>query len=407
MPLPAHVPVAVVGAGAAGLACARRLQEAGVGVLVLEARERIGGRAATVVPPALGLPIDLGCGWLHSADVNPFTAIAGDLGFTVRRDLPGWQKNRGALAEEEAWERFFGAVGAAAERGEDRPAADFLDVAGAHGPFFDAISTYVNGVPLAELSTLDYHRYADTDVNWRVEEGYGALIAAHGRDVPVALSCPVTAIDHGGRTIRLDTASGVLTADAVVVTLPPPLLARESIRFAPALPDLLVAASGIALGLADKVVLALDRPEMVEAEGNFIGHDDRRDTASHTLRPLGRPLIESYFGGPYAAALEAEGPAAFFAAAIDEIAGRLGSDLRRHLRPVSATAWGRDPFALGSYSAARPGHAHDRATLARPVDGRLFFAGEATHPTDFSTAHGAHKSGLRAAAEVIAAQTGR
>jgi monoamine oxidase len=88
-------------------------------------------------------------------------------------------------------------------------------------------------------------------------------------------------------------------------------------------------------------------------------------------------------------------------AAIDHNTGFLGNDLRRKLKPLVESRWAHDPFARGSYSHALPGHAGDREILAAPVDGRLFFAGEATSPNFFSTAHGARDSGERAAGEIL------
>jgi monoamine oxidase len=118
---------------------------------------------------------------------------------------------------------------------------------------------------------------------------------------------------------------------------------------------------------------------------------------------MGRPCIEGFFGGRLAQALEEEGPGAATAFAQDELAGLLGSAWRGRLTPLAETAWRDDPWARGSYSHALPGRSGDRAVLARPVDGRLFFAGEATSPDDFSTAHGAWITGLRAAEEALAA----
>jgi monoamine oxidase len=123
---------------------------------------------------------------------------------------------------------------------------------------------------------------------------------------------------------------------------------------------------------------------------------------SYQVRPLGRPVVRCFFGGRFAAQLECDGIAAMAAFAANELAGLFGSDIRRQLRPLAASAWRADPFARGSYSYARPGHADDRALLAAPVDDRLFFAGEATSPNFFSTAHGAYESGLRAAEEARA-----
>jgi monoamine oxidase len=129
----------------------------------------------------------------------------------------------------------------------------------------------------------------------------------------------------------------------------------------------------------------------------------RTEMGTYHIRPFGQPCIEGFFGGSFARQLEAAGDGAIAAHSIDEIAGFLGNDIRRKLKPLRESRWGQDPFARGSYSHALPGHAGDRAVLAAPVDGRLFFAGEATSPNFFTTAHGARDSGERAAKEVLAA----
>ena len=165
------------------------------------------------------------------------------------------------------------------------------------------------------------------------------------------------------------------------------------------------AAHSLPLGLADKLVFEADATLLKELPENsrLFGHTDRAATGSYHLRPFGRPLIEGYFGGEYARALEREGERGFVAAALKELARHLGLDIAKRLTPIASSAWARDPFSLGSYSYARPGGAGARAILAEPVDGRLFFAGEATSLSDFSTAHGAYESGVRAAEEALVA----
>ncbi len=120
------------------------------------------------------------------------------------------------------------------------------------------------------------------------------------------------------------------------------------------------------------------------------------------MRPHGWPIVQGYYGGDFARALERAGPEAMTALALDELAGLLGSDIRKRLRWLASSAWDGDEFARGGYSHALPGHAGDRAALAAPVDGRLFFAGEATSPNDFSTAHGAYLTGVAAADAALA-----
>jgi monoamine oxidase len=196
----------------------------------------------------------------------------------------------------------------------------------------------------------------------------------------------------------------VLSATQVIVTVPTNLLANESIRFHPELPAKMNAAAGLPLGVDDKVILALDDPEgMVPKDGNLRGATLRTKTGAFHLRPFGQPCIEGFFGGNFARELEDAGDGAFAAQAIEEIVLLLGSDFRGKLKPLAESRWAGDPFAQGAYSHALPGHAEARAILAAPIDGRLFFAGEATSPNFFSTAHGARDSGERAAREVMKA----
>ncbi len=188
----------------------------------------------------------------------------------------------------------------------------------------------------------------------------------------------------------------------MIVTVPTNLIADEALRFHPALPAKLDAARGLPLGLADKVMLALSDGDDLPKDGSLRGATMRTAMGTYHLRPFGQPCIEGFFGGRFARSLEDAGPGALAAESINEIAGFLGNDFRRKLKPLAESRWAHDPFARGSYSHALPGHAGDRAVLAAPVDGRLFFAGEATSPGFFTTAHGARDWGERAAREVLA-----
>ena len=408
MSLPSSVDVAIIGAGAAGLSAAHALQGSGLSVIVLEARDRAGGRAHTIMA-APGIPFDLGCGWLHSADHNRFVGIANQLNFEIDKTLPPWRDravgNVFPLEERTDFIRsldaFFDRAEQAAKGGRDAPADTCLEPGNRWNPMIDAVSSYINGCELDQVSILDLDAYEDTEINWRVRRGYGALMAAYGASCPLALNCAVSLIDHSAKQIRIETALGTLTANKVIVTVPTNLIANETIRFHPALPAKVDAAFGLPLGLADKVMLALDEPESLPKDGNLRGATMRTAMGSYHLRPFGQACIEGYFGGSFAQELEEAGEGAFAAQSIDEIAALLGNDYRRKLKPLAESRWSHDPFARGSYSHALPGHAGKRAVLAAPVDGRLFFAGEATSPNFFSTAHGAGDSGERAAKEVM------
>ncbi len=403
MTMPDDVEVAVIGAGAAGIAAARRLTGLGRGVVVLEARDRVGGRASTV-PTALGKPVDLGCEWLHSADRNSWTELARSAGFALDERLPDWgtRLDRTGLAavERDGWVRARAAYQAAlaeAAHGPDRPALSLLAPDDRWVPMMDAISTWANGVPLARLSIHDQDRYDDSGINWRVLAGYGRLVAHYAQGLPIALSTPVRRIDHRGRRLRIETDRGPVVADAVILTLPSSLLAADTVAFVPPLPEKQQAASGVPLGLANKLFLALEGQLDMPDASHVLGATDRVRTGNYEIRPHGWPMVSAYFGGDLARDLEQGGLQAAAGFAVDELAGVFGSGIRARLRPLAASAWATDRWARGSYSAALPGRAEDRARLAAPVDDRIFFAGEATAPWSFSTAHGAHDSGVTAA----------
>ncbi len=174
--------VIVIGGGAAGLGAARRLAAAGVAVRVIEARSRLGGRAWTLSEQAGGgYPLDLGCGWLHSAEENELSTVAAELGFAVDKTLPPWARRRVEIgfprAEQEDFQaamgRLFSRLEEAGEEKTDQPADRCLEPGSRWNPLLNATSTYINGAELDRVSVHDFYNYHDTGVNWRVTAGYG------------------------------------------------------------------------------------------------------------------------------------------------------------------------------------------------------------------------------------------
>ena len=403
--LPSSIDVAIVGAGAAGVAAATRLTKAGVAAVMIEARDRVGGRAHTI--PAAGDVIDLGCEWLHSADKNVLVKVAEEHGFTVDKGTPGWSgpasvglPSRDHAEYRKALEDFFDAVEEAAASGKDRAASDLLPKNSRWEMLLRAVATYYSGTELEKISIIDFDNYEDTRINWTVREGYGAMIAGAAKGLPVVFDCAVTKIDHSGKTVKLETKQGTIEARAAIVCAPTPLIAEGAIRFDPALPDKQAAAAGLPLGVANKIFFEIDG-DFSYPRGHFYGATDRVETISFDLFPRGRKMLSGFVGGAFAVELEKGGPVAAEAEARRQISTMLGADANKHLRFLRTTAWRSDPFARGGYSSALPGHASDRATLAAPVDGRLFFAGEACSKIHFSTTHGAWETGVTAAEEYL------
>lgn len=396
-------PIVIVGAGAAGIAAARTLLAAQREVIVLEARDRPGGRA--VVDYRLGVPADLGAAWLHFANTNPFVRLAREGGFTIDEREPDWGPRsriggvQPSAAEVAAWQaglaRYYGAIEAAARDGRDVALTEVLPQDELRARF-DAVMTWAVGAESREISTVDLDNYAEGGPNWAVVEGLGAVVAHSAAGLPIRFGAEVTRIDRSGAALQVHSTAGVLAAAAVIVTVPTSVLATDRLRFEPPLPEAhREALEGLPLGVVNKVFFRFDEADLPPEPLFTIGTGSSTRTAHHQLRPATQPLVMSYFGGDLSKELEAA--AGLEAFARDELRSIFGADFTARIRGEFATAWRSDPHACGSYSVARPGCAAQRAALSRPVDGQLLFAGEACSRTQFGTLPGAWESGVAAA----------
>lgn len=402
--------VIIVGGGAAGIGAARRLAIGGASALLLEASSRLGGRAYT--QDLGGHPLDLGCEWLHSGDRNAWVGIAEASGFPVDRSDPPWAKAHPGIAwsedyEEAArkafgdWEERLRAVA----QGSDR-ASDALEPGGAWNAYVRAIAGFMSGVAPECISATDYLAYDDasTGRNWNLPLGYGTLVAASlPSSVALHLATPVERIDLTADGVAVSTRAGTVRARAAILTVSTAVLAGDAVRLPPGTEPWREAAAALPLGRNEKVFLEIGRDSAFESGSHAYGnlHDPR--SAAYSIRPNGWPVIEAFLGGEGAIILAEEGPAAGFAFVSAELTGLFGGDVASAIRPLAATSWSRMASIGGAYSCALPGQSQARTRLARPFEDRLFFAGEATHPFDFTTAHGAHDSGQRAADEAVAA----
>ncbi|RFB84582.1 monoamine oxidase [Rhizobium leguminosarum bv. trifolii] len=403
--------VVIIGAGAAGIAAARHLQgiRPDLSILLLEAGDRLGGRAWSVgLPGASDIALDLGCGWLHGARTNAWTGLADAVGLTVDRTPAPWSGGRRLQRDDAETQAAQQAIGAYFERldsheGDDTNLAAMLEPGNSWNGQIRAIGTYITGAELESSSIVDYTRYdPGPGPDWRVRQGYGTLISLYGRPIPARLGVEVTRINHrpAGR-LDIQTNQGGLSARAVLVTVSTNMLAAGRIVFDPPLPEKIEAAARLPLGLADKLFLGLANQEALPADTHMLGSVSRAATGTYQLRPLGAPVVEAYFAGDLAHDLEREGKEAAFAFAGDELAAEFGADIRKQLSVAAISAWAAAPHIGGSYSYAEPGASDLRAVLAAPHDQRIFFAGEACSRARYSTAHGAYETGV-AAADLIA-----
>ncbi|MGH6959961.1 MAG: flavin monoamine oxidase family protein, partial [Dongiaceae bacterium] len=256
-----------------------------------------------------------------------------------------------------------------------------------------------------QVSTLDIFNANDTNVDWPIVEGYGALVARYGEGLPISLATPAKRIIWGDRAVAVETGSGTVKARAAVVAVPTNVLAGGAIRFDPPLPIAKQEAfHNIPLGNAEKIIFRVEGNPFGMRPGVFgVARADMPYTAGYQFNPFERPLVIGFLGGSCARELAAAGEEAMIAFGIGELVQMFGSDVRRHIGKSAVTKWADDPFIRGGYSAARPGHAHRRADLAAPLDGKLFFAGEACSIDAYATCHGAYLTGVAAANAAAAA----
>jgi monoamine oxidase len=439
--------VVIVGAGAAGLAAAHALHEAGVDVEVLEARDRIGGRVFTITDPHTTRPIELGAEFIHG-QAPELQRLLHEASL-VSADVCGtrWTATRSGLRPLTGfWERLDRAMrllettgrpqGGHHKRQTDRSVDEVLRARPGGrrlAPERALARHYIEGFHGADPHLVSAQALADggspgDDIRERrlahVVDGYGRVIAwlAGPLSTRIRLSSIVTAVRWKPRRVVIEVARRKpMTARAAIVTIPLGVLQappdrRGAIAFEPALRAKAHALDHLAMGAAVRVVLRLSERFWADekfanthaSEGvermSFLHTSDRDFPTWWTAYPFTSPLIVGWCGGPRARALLDQPSAALTDCAVNALARQCGLT-RRRMRSMVEDAWMHDwvhdPFARGAYSYPKVGGVDAPAMLARPLAGTLFFAGEATDTAGATgTVHGAIATGRRAARQV-------
>jgi monoamine oxidase len=404
--------VIIVGAGLAGLTAARQLDQAGLRVLVLEAQDRIGGRALTDTT-TFTVPIDYGAAWLHGLETNPLDEIADQLGFhrvDTNLDGPIFVGNRPATEEEnEACERAFEqmerAMDAAVAAGQDPSVAEVVQEAPCSELMMDNVSRFESAAEAEETSVVDAASFASDDDDF-IREGIGVFVAALGKDVPVRLNSLVTRIHYPPQGVTVELATGErFHGKRVLVTVSTGVLASGKIAFDPPLPQWkLDAIAALPMGVLNKVVLEFKADIFGDTPSNswVLWDGPGRDNIAFVIKPLDAPIAVGFHGGQPAKDFEKDD-----AAALAHVQGALrqmyGPRVDSELVRTGLTHWGSNPYTLGSYAAARPGGSQMHAVLARPVGDRLFFAGDACSRRIYNgSLAGAYESAMDASRRIVA-----
>ncbi|MGA8615108.1 MAG: FAD-dependent oxidoreductase [Xanthobacteraceae bacterium] len=402
--------VVIVGAGAAGIAAARRIAAANRHFVMIEAADHIGGRCVTDTR-TFGVPFDLGAHWIHSPDVNPITKLTPRRGIEIY-PAPASQKVRIGLrnAREGELEDFLAAQVRAtraivdAARKGDVPCVQALptDLGDWRSTVEFELGPFACGKDLAKLSAVDFVRIADRRADAFCRQGFGALLAGLAAGIPVQLSTPATSIDVG-RGVEVQTSKGTIAARAGIITVSTNVLASGRIRFTSESPQrVLDACTALSLGSYDHIAL--------EFSGNPLGLDSdelvfEKSADTHTGAILanvsGTSLCLIEVAGSFGRDLSAQDQATMVNFAGEWLAKLYGSDVKRAVKRAIATRWNADPLTLGAMSAAGPGGQAARRVLLEPLRDSVWFAGEAAHETLWGTVGGAWESGERAAEAVL------
>lgn len=435
--------VAVVGAGAAGLAAARVLSQAGATAVVLEARDRIGGRIYTREDPGLPVPIDLGGEFIHGATEISFALLRAAGTVAVDTQDGAFAFEGGELRDRgDPFATVERAMKRARELSEDVSVDEFLrdlpedleDVERVR----DAVRMMVEGFDAADPRRASTRALAEewggtengqTSEQFRPLGGYAPLLrtllgALDPARVHLRLATPVHAVrriaPRGGESDRVVIEATTCTGDALavraraaIVTLPVGVLHANAVRFEPQLPERTRGAlERILMGPVIKLVLRFRTAfwERVRGgryrDGAFFYNRDGGFPVFWTLLPMRAPLLVAWAGGPRAAALSGREDGQLVGRALDDLKVLFGEETDPHAELEAAYAhdWDRDPYARGAYSYVSVGAGDPRGDLAAPVDGVLFFAGEATSPiAEAGTVAGALQTGERAAREALRA----
>lgn len=419
-----EIDVAVIGAGVAGLAAADELRRQGLRVSALEARNRIGGRILTHRDERFPFAIELGAEFIHgdAPETGRIVREAGALAYEVTGEH--WRAERGRLRRyRKFWSHVDRVLGRIDPEGEDRSFADFLaQRPGGRSLARDrtAAREFVEGFHAADprevsaLSLAPEEGESPTESAQRagrIVQGYDVVPRWLARDLGDALrlGCPVTEIAWEPGRVEID-AYGI-RARAAVVTLPLGVLKVPpgepgGVRFRPDVPTIRKAVDGLATGCV--VRLAMVFREMPWEEPKDLGYLHTSDPSFRvwwTAFPLRAPLLVAWSGGPPAGALTRQGQTEIERKALGVLAEHLGISRRRvesRLEGVWMHDWENDPFTRGAYSYARVGGSEAAKELAKPVEGTLYFAGEAADAEGRNgTVEGAISTGLRAARKIL------
>ena len=405
--------IIIIGAGAAGIGAGLRLKALGVPFIILEANDRIGGRAYTD-NTSLSSKWDKGCSWFHCADINPLVDWADKLGTLYDKQ----DRSENALYWSEShWldptestsvnlniSKRFQEIYVAAELGHDVSISDIP----INNSFEAAVSEELVKLMCSEethfTSAVGYGDYNDTGVNWMVTSGYGDLISRMAADAPIRINTKVSEISYQKGGVRVETSSGQLDARAVIVTTSTNVLRSGQISL-PAGPaqEILELVEDVPCGTYEKIAIEFEQYHLNPAnnEADWIQSYSDSNPIYFQISPQKKPMLIAHVAGEQARELVQTGSQGMADFAIQKLTSVFGSKINKTICGTATTSWQADPLIQGGYSYARIGAGHNRQKMIELDTGEIVFAGEAFSLPWYGTAHGAYQSGKDVASQLV------
>jgi len=398
--------VCIVGAGLSGLAACQRLQQAGLSVTVLEAKGRIGGRFKAHTND--DFVYDEGAHWVHCADENALVKI-------LKPQLPTYVRRPGEIyfstpaqflgdRDNQAIWRFYRKAWIHVEKGASRRREDRAVSTVVSDPrweiYFNSVFASTVGTVPARVSIKDIANYVDSEIDFAVESGLGHHLSVAFSGMPVQFGRKVVEIDRS-EIVRLRTASGdAISARCCLLTVSPPVMRK--LKISPPLPEAhRNSLDSIRMGLLETVALEFYEDVFGGPDNVFLYVGSSRGPyLSYLIKPAGRKMAVAYLGGEEVRGISGD-TECLIATALRPLARLYRFERRQALRRTVHSNWTGDDDVMGSLSYVPVGHSGARSELRRPVDERLFFAGEATSLTAAGSLHGAYEEGRRGADEIL------
>ena len=425
--------VVVIGAGMAGLSAARRLVANGYQVIVVEARDRPGGRMWTDY--SLGTAVDLGAAWIHGdSSSNPLMKMADRYGLSTT--ATDWDETwlfdseHGEL-EDESYDAIWRRSESIIERLYDAQstASSKRSVADTLSPMLKSLSgdpIVKRGIQWFLSSQIEVEYAANFDQlalkHWDMDEafsgddvivsgGFQKIVEPLSDGLDIRYAHRVERVSFDGSGVKVSTSQGVIQADRAVVTLPLGVLQQDRVRFEPQLPeDKRSSIDRLGMGVMNKIALRFSKPFWPE-DAHRLGllkSSTETLTEYFPLTPYsGEPVIVGLTRGRHAKSIEKSSKEEVVQQALTDLRFMFGNAVPHKVVDSVVTGWYSDEFSHGSYSHIPPGASFsDYRTLAQPIEGKVFFAGEATQARYPGTLHGAYLSGERVAKEIMKASGG-